>query len=112
MPFTPQQAYDFHRARAYRDPDDPLDGVIWDDPLEAVAIAMLAVGFETPDGAWSLVSSAKGRTALDKTWCFHSPADRQLYRRRAGVVLLAAGVVTEHTMQDPDADETEELQAA
>lgn len=92
---TAQEAFTFHRARAFRDPDeDRVEGVLWeDDPVEVVAIMAIAMSFQTPDEAWSNRTSPSGRAKLDELWCAKSPEGRQLYRRRAGVILQASGEV-------------------
>jgi hypothetical protein len=92
---TAQEAYDHHRHRAFRDPDDDeVTAVFWaDDPLEVVAIVAEAVRFQTPEEAWSNATSPAGHKMLDALWCHKSPESRQLLRRRAAMLLLATGTV-------------------
>lgn len=58
-----------------------------EDPLERVAVLAHRLSFETPDGATSMATSPDGQVGLARTWHALTPADRQLYRRRAAALL-------------------------
>lgn len=78
------------RATNYSDPPDlSLDVVDFDDPLELAAIALHRFGFATPDEVASMLTGEHGRDELAHTWTRLEPADRQLARRRADVVVVA-----------------------
>lgn len=91
---TAQEAYEHHRARAFRDRDGPGPaGADWDDPLERVAVVGYAMSYGTPADVWSDVNAPGGRKRLDHAWAGLPPSTRALYRSRAGVSLLATGQV-------------------
>lgn len=89
---TAQEAYDLHRSRAFRD-TDAVEGVFWEDPIEALAAFYEHVRARTPDDALSDLTSAQGRKAADARWARLPAHRRQLHRRRAALALVAAGVV-------------------
>lgn len=70
---------------------DALTPELLADPLERAAIALFCMGHMTPEDVGVLLS--RQDAALVKAWCGGPgvlPADRQLYRRRAAMVLQAA----------------------
>lgn len=58
-------------------------GVEWDDPVDRMAVGMLALSYMTVADAHSEMHRAGGRGQLDRTWSATDPPTRQLYRRRA-----------------------------
>lgn len=90
----PQESYEHHRHRAFRDPDGgPPKGVDWEDPLEVVAIVNHAMKWGTPSDVWSDVGSPKGRRRLDHAWAGLPAHERALHRSRAAVSMMADGSV-------------------
>ncbi|HMJ35199.1 MAG TPA: hypothetical protein VK501_14910 [Baekduia sp.] len=71
---------------------DPIGGVRldWDDDVERVAIAQHYHTWNTPEQVVSLIGSASSRAAMGDLWAALRPHDRQLYRRRAAVLLALA----------------------
>lgn len=93
---TAQEAYDRHHERTFHDPPgEPPTGVDWDDPLEVLAIVAHAWTWNSPADVWSDVSAPDGRERFNKVWRQIRPSDRTLFRRRAGVALLACGAAVE-----------------
>lgn len=91
---TPQESYEHHRGRAFRDPDGPAPkGVDWEDPLEVVAIVNYAMTYGAPPEVWSDVGSPKGRERLNGAWAGLAAHTRALLRGRAAVSMMADGSV-------------------
>jgi hypothetical protein len=85
------QALAFARTRGYRDPSPwpeslDLDG----DPIERAAACLWALGAEALEPARELFTTSAGVAEAARRWVAQEPATRQLYRRRAVVVLLVA----------------------
>jgi hypothetical protein len=77
------------RSRNYRDAESMLNGdVDLDDPLERAAIAVHVLKAATPDDVAALFT--RGRGELAERWRVLEPADRQLARRRADVIVRVA----------------------
>lgn len=83
------------RARNYRDADTDPGRADWSDPVDAVAIALRAFTYMTPEAAATAVSAEIGRSDLAATWARLNPTDRQLWRRRAATALEIADTITE-----------------
>lgn len=69
---------------------DALAPQLLGEPLERAAIALFCMGHMTPEDVGVLL--ARNDPALVKAWCGGPgvrPADRNLYRRRAAMVLQA-----------------------
>jgi hypothetical protein len=81
------------RDRNYR---DPVGGVRldWDDDVQRVALAAHYLSWNTPEQVVSLVASPTSRPAMRGLWAALRPHDRQLYRRRAAVLLALADQIT------------------
>jgi hypothetical protein len=81
------------RDRNYR---DPVGGVRldWDDAVERVAIAGHFMSWNTPEAVASMLATESSRAAMSDLWAAMQPSARQLYRRRAAIVLAAADRMT------------------
>jgi hypothetical protein len=81
------------RDRNYR---DPVGGVRldWADDVERVALGAHYLSWHTPEQVASLVASPTSRAAMSDLWPALRPRDRQLYRRRAAVLLAVADQIT------------------
>jgi hypothetical protein len=68
----------------------PGDALDFDSAVDRVAALLHRLEFATPDEAAGLVASPFGQTGLAHTWKRLPVERRQLYRRRAGVLLESA----------------------
>ncbi|MDX6727103.1 MAG: hypothetical protein QOK49_1908 [Baekduia sp.] len=71
---------------------DPVGGVRLDrdDDVERAAIAGHVMAWNTPEAVASMLATESSRAALSDLWAALRPSARQLYRRRAAIVLAAA----------------------
>lgn len=75
------------RGRNYRDPDDEPATIDWDDPVAALAPALRAFSYETPETVGGMVTGDRGRAELEAVWARLDGVERQLWRRRAAIAL-------------------------
>jgi hypothetical protein len=79
------------RARNYRDPDDDPASLDWANPVDRCASALRAFTYETPETVGGMVTGEKGRAELEATWARLQATERQLWRRRAAILLEIGG---------------------
>jgi hypothetical protein len=66
----------------------------WDDDVDRVGVAAHYLSWNTPEQVVSLVASPSSRAAMSDLWAALRPHLRQLYRRRAAVLLALADEIT------------------